>query len=525
MLLIGGASFASTLRVIIVALILCSFPIIGKSANAIISIDVSNKEDIQRNGLGLRITGEPGLYEVYTSTNTEHWLYLGSVEIAPNQTTASFFDEDAQGFGSRFYKLHPIGSHTQTTLNNIPVVGIQTSRSMASEYGEIPAIFFISRSQGHTGKLTVGLRVSGEAEPFNDFRPIPKSVTIPAGQNNVKLYVYPKMDGISEGDELIQLAIEERGYYQLSEAYKANAWISDHDYLTAEPINDVQDGDESGDPSFIQKTTFADGSANIQIEISQNQVEEGSSDMVMLVISRQGNNFGELPVNIEYSGSAIPGYHYGRLPTHVRFSSNNDVINVPVFIIDDTTHQDSRSLVVKLSPSPGYHIFNPAGVQLNISDNDPASIDNHTSSLIVDAGNQSTIGVDEWLQLNGVIKIDGATWVYDKIDDEGFSENDDQFQGNSTPVILVEAGNHYSTVTGEWMNLSGLVEIDGQLWDYKSNESGSVSSIGSANNEQDVSPQITTNKVPLVEAGDNLSTDLGNWLELNASVQVVDESV
>ena len=75
------------------------------------------------------------------------------------------------------------------------------------------------------------------------------------------------------------------------------------------------------------------------------------------------------------------------------------------------------------------------------------------------------------------------------------------------------------------MNLSGLVEIDGQLWDYKSNESGSVSSIGSANNEQDVSPQITTNKVPLVEAGDNLSTDLGNWLELNASVQVVDESV
>lgn len=503
----------------------------GWASEAEIVIEASNPDELHQNGLGLRVSGNPGFYEIYSSTDSNTWMYSGLVEIEASKRTASFSDVNATDFGNRFYKLQAIDSVSPTPSYDTPIVGIQSSRSMASEYGEIPAIFFISRSKGHTGKLTVGLEVFGQAQPDKDYSPIPNSVTIPAGQSNVKLYVYPKMDGISEGDESIQLSIEERGYYQLSGAHSATAWISDYDYLNTQSIGNDEDEVSQGTGSDrIQRSSVSQNIPNIQLDITQTQVEEGASDLVMLVLTRQGNSRGELPVSIGYSGSAIPGNHFGRLPSHLRFSSDNNVLNIPIFIIDDAAYQGNSKLVVKLNSGSGYKALNPSGVQLEILDNDPDPNANTGPAIIVDAGDDTNARVGEWIELAGSIIIDGTPWIYSNSsggnqNNSGSSGGGNQQNGETTPDLIADAGGQYTTTKNQWLSLNGVITVDGKTWNGDGFDSDSDSTISHQDNQQSGQNQGSVVKVPFVEAGENLSTKTGQWLQLNASVQIINEAV
>ena len=105
-------------------------------------------------------------------------------------------------------------------------------------------------------------------------------------------------------------------------------------------------------------------------------------------------------MKINISGDAVQGKHIGRIPQSVSFSSGNNTLSIPVFVIDNTEHEADRTLVVQLGSGSGYVISNPAGLQLQILDNDTPE---PQIVLIAQAGPDTSGQVNEWIQLNGSV--------------------------------------------------------------------------------------------------------------------------
>jgi len=364
-----GVRFKKTIAQLCAALVITSSLSVPNMSYAASARIIKNLES--QSGLDILIQGDAGIYEIYLSTDSQTWMYVGETEIHGGSSESVFHDMDASDFDFRLYKLKKI-SGTKTSFSSpIPVVGIQAARSQAQERGENPAILFVNRNGDYTGELTVGLNSQGTADPQTDFASVPSQITIPSGQNNVKVYLYPHDDLDFEGEEYLDVSIEDRGYYSLSDASKARVRLIDNDSADFQTGHDKEnENDDNGSSPLKRTNRTTDSQSQVDIQISHNQISEGSSEMVTVVITRQGGSSGELPVNLNVAGSAVQGQHIGRIPSKLRFSKNNNVLTIPVFVIDDTSFQENRTLVIQLESGSGYLVSNSTGVKLDILEND-----------------------------------------------------------------------------------------------------------------------------------------------------------
>lgn len=421
------------------------------------------------NTITLKLSGEPGTYNVYSSTDSRQWQYLGRQTIGAGESEVTFSDGDATTFQFRFYRLVRIDDVTGESLEKLPVVGIQVARDQAYELGSVPAIFFISRDTAEGGPLTVGLQSRGRAVAGSDFAGLPDSITIPTGQKNIKLYIYPIDDQESEGTEDIEISVTEREYYSLSNAISAKAWINDDEAPIAGSLTDlINDPGPSKDTDDRNTTDRSvPGKALVTLELSHSQISEGSSDVASITLTRSGGTGGQLPVKINISGDAVQGKHIGRIPQSVSFSSGNNTLSIPVFVIDNTEHEADRTLVVQLGSGSGYVISNPAGLQLQILDNDTPE---PQIVLVAQAGPDTSGQVNEWIQLNGSVTLNGQAVEFASASNGNTTnpvEKDTIPPEVSEPVVVTQpvanAGPNQNGTVNEWIQLNGSYKLESKV--------------------------------------------------------------
>lgn len=391
----------------------------------------------------LKISGDPGTYDLYASTDSRTWLYMGRTKILAGQDAAIFEDTEATHFQYRFYQLKQVDPGNPEPLKDLPVVGIQVARSMATERGQVPAIFFVSREGETSGPLTVQLQAGGSAQAGVDYTNFPGTITIPPNQKNLKVYLYPIDDDLAETDETIRLSIVDREYYEKSEASSAIAYILDDDRQNQNGSVQVTD-QGTGETPLDRGGRGGAPTALVQLSISQTKVNEGASEVIALTISREGGTGGELPVTLNVGGNAIPGKHFGKLPSRVSFSLDNDALTIPVFVIDDSVVEPDRQLNIQVAPGSGYEVRNPSGVQLLIADNDAIPV--VLPQLEVAAGPDMSTIVNQWATLQGEVRIDGSPWT-----------------APVDPLIVsrpvADAGLDQNTKLNQWLQLEGRITI------------------------------------------------------------------
>lgn len=480
-------------------------------------------------GIAVQVSGIAGTYQIFSSTDSRSWMSVGHAIIGQGETEAIFHDKHADSFEARYYRVGEAAPFNQTSTGNLPEVGIQTAKAMGYENGEIPAILFISRDGDLNNSLTVALTTEGSAEAGFDYNRLPGSVTIPAGQDHVKLYVYPKNDDVSEGSEKLNVGIEAGQHYSVTEASQASVWIVDNDYQFAQPENQENVESAGNEEEIVRTNRSVEVATSVSIEFSHEKIAEGSSEMVTLVISREGSNASELPVNLKVSGNAVAGKHVGNIPSSLRFSRNNNVLTIPVFIIDDVKVEVDRQLVVLLESGSGYEVSNPNGVQLIIADNDQPEVEPQPV-LAVDAGSDAKAFTGEWIQLNGKVyhhgaEVEIAVETVETVEAGQGSEEVSQPVNEVTPVshkVVVEAGAAASTKTNTWVQLHGEIKVNGgsvQITESNNNNTNTTAPAApvAANNSTAPASTIAT---PVVKAGNNGNTKVGDWFQLNGQISI-----
>jgi hypothetical protein len=122
---------------------------------------------------------------------------------------------------------------------NDPTVTITASDASAAEPND-PGEFTVARSEQSSDPLTVTYAVGGSASPGSDYQTLPGTVTIPGGQTSAPVSVTIVNDLEPEGDEHLELVIQQAAGYDVGSPDRATVAIADDD---SEPPVDTESPD------------------------------------------------------------------------------------------------------------------------------------------------------------------------------------------------------------------------------------------------------------------------------------------
>jgi regulation of enolase protein 1 (concanavalin A-like superfamily) len=127
------------------------------------------------------------------------------------------------------YTLGSPGAATLTLIDDDrSTVSIVATDPEASETAGNTGLFTVTRTAPTTGALTVNLTRTGSATSGSDYSAIATSLNFSAGQVSRTISVSPLEDSVTEGDEVVTLALAS-GSYHLGEPAFASVTIADND--------------------------------------------------------------------------------------------------------------------------------------------------------------------------------------------------------------------------------------------------------------------------------------------------------
>ena len=311
--------------------------------------------------------------------------------------------------------LGGLSNHTATISDDdTPIVNVTALDATAAESGE-GAAFMLSRTGPTTGPLTVIFALSGTASNGTDYASVGPSVTIAAGDSMALVNIAPVQDLVAEGAESVIISAQPDPAYGLGSAREAQAMIADDD-------------------RSIVAVTATDALAS----------EAG--DEGQFTLTRSGSSAGALTVNLNWSGTAVPGADYLALPVSAVFADGQSVITLAVEPIDDAVSDADE--VVLLSIAPGdYEITTPNHATVTIADNDLAPFVQITSPTthgqFITTGNGLIVGAtitDDGLPQPASLvwsKVSGPSAV--TFDDANAASTGASFNAAGTYVIRVTA--------------------------------------------------------------------------------------
>jgi hypothetical protein len=148
-----------------------------------------------------------------------------SLDEDPETVTVTLLADDAYSVGSP-------AAATVTIADDdvgLPVVRVVAGDATATEQGPTTGSFTIHRSGSTASALTVEYAIGGTAENGIDYKTIPGSVAIPAGQSSVTVVVSPFDDGRDEPNETVTLTLRARSNYAIGSPSTALVMIIDKD--------------------------------------------------------------------------------------------------------------------------------------------------------------------------------------------------------------------------------------------------------------------------------------------------------
>lgn len=227
------------------------------------------------------------------------------------------------------------------TDDDTPSVSVSVPDPVASEAGGNSGVFLLTRTGSTALALKVYYGLSGSALHGTDYAPLTGEVVIPAGARSAPVVITPYDDDIGEPTETVTLAVANfNDTYSIGTPFQGTVTILDN-----------------GDTPLVNVRAGAVGT-------------EGGTNPT-LIFHSIGSGTGNITVNYTVNGTATPGVDYTALSGSVSVpvnGSNDTTVTIP--IINDTIPEPTETVVVKITPSPNYRVYDDGTAEAIIQDND-----------------------------------------------------------------------------------------------------------------------------------------------------------
>ena len=263
-----------------------------------------------------------------------------TVALTPiNDTVAEDFETVVVTLATNAaYIVDPAASIATLTIvdDDQQVVSLEVADDVGTEInlaatGAVPdpAVFVVTRSGDISAPLTVYYALAGTALHGVDYEALPGSVTLPAGEARASLVITPRFDSLGEPTEnvLVQLAAGGAGY-RLGPISSGSVTIVD-----------------AGDLPYIEV---------ISLTSAREPATAGKFRFTL-----RGSSAAAVTVNYTVAGTATAGTDYTALAGTVTFTGGggNSIVDVAVTPINDTLAEDLETIVVTLTPSAAYQLW------------------------------------------------------------------------------------------------------------------------------------------------------------------------
>jgi hypothetical protein len=125
------------------------------------------------------------------------------------------------------------------------------------------------------------------------------------------------------------------------------------------------------------------GGATVTVSASDADASEPGGNTASLIITRSGGDTSvPLTVALSAGGTATPGSDYAPLGASVTIAAGSGSTSLAVTPVDDALVEPAETVVVTLSPGPGYTVATPGSATVTIADDDaPAATDSDGDGL------------------------------------------------------------------------------------------------------------------------------------------------
>ena len=291
-----------------------------------------------------------------TATNgTDYTKLTSPVTIAAGSATATITvtpkqDTLAEGnetvivtlAASPTYTVDPELNHDTVVIeDDEPVVSIEPQDD-ASEEGQVPGSFMLTRTGSVAKALTVKFAMSGTAINGTDYLLLSGTVTMLAGAEKAVIPVKPKDDLLYEGRETVILTLTTSTTYAIDPGHKAATIV----IWDNEPIVRIA-------------------------AVDPNAAEQGC-DPGSFIVTRMGTASTNLTVTYTISGTAANGTDYNTLTTTVKILAHSYAATITVTPKDDAIAEQPETVILTLSTSTGYGLdATQKSARVTIADNEP----------------------------------------------------------------------------------------------------------------------------------------------------------
>jgi hypothetical protein len=261
--------------------------------------------------------------------------------------------------------LPPGGVVVAEIVPAVPTVSVLVSAD-ASEEGEIPGFFAVSRIGDTTEPLFVEYFIGGTATSGTDYAAIPRSVEIPAGEDFVFVRVDPVDDGIADPGETVVLTLAPNAFYLIGTA-PAAMLIEDSEPRPVVTLSAIDTEAREGPPANTGQWTF----------------------------ERTGDTGSPLAVGYTIGGTATNGSDYATLSGSVTIPAGAASVTLTLTPIADGLDEGDETVILTLASLASYTVGDPASGTVVIQD--PAPIDLDLSGNAAGSGTASialTLTVD-----------------------------------------------------------------------------------------------------------------------------------
>ena len=227
--------------------------------------------------------------------------------------------------------LQTVNDFLDANLLNLsgPTLSLAALDASVSESGGPAARFTITRAGSLKGALPVGWTSVGSAALTADFTATGTSVTIPDGLASATFSVTPVDDPLIEGDETIAVALVQSAAYRLNAAQSAaTTQLLDSDSAAGRPVISVVALDAAASEAGPNGGSFR--------------------------ISRTGGTAQAQPVNLRWSGTAIPGADYAVPANPVVIPAGQASLDLSIAPNVDALFEPTETVIVSINPTGAY---------------------------------------------------------------------------------------------------------------------------------------------------------------------------
>ncbi|HIK10929.1 MAG TPA: SBBP repeat-containing protein [Oscillatoriaceae cyanobacterium M33_DOE_052] len=245
---------------------------------------------------------------------------------------------------------------------NPVIVTIDATDPDATE-GSDTGEFTFTRTGDTTNPMTVNFTIEPsihwsrpQAVSGTDYKTIPTSITIPAGESSITLTITSLEDTEAEWPETVRLKLAEGDGYEISTTKNLDTVVI---WDNETPQLQLHAEWYTGQPTNFHQESYASESRNDEI----------------FLLRRIGSLAEDLTVYYSLPGTATNGEDYEELPGSITIPAGQHDVSFTLIPIDDSEVEGDETVEVTLTPDPTYTFINRHGriwdrIPVTLVDND-----------------------------------------------------------------------------------------------------------------------------------------------------------